>query len=73
MAASGLGSDGPITGHGTTGRARGPGGTGRGTAAFAELRLIFLSGSLLSLRRQFESFRTSSIVPELPAPDLLIK
>eukprot|EP00960_Hanusia_phi_P002657 77970-Hanusia_phi.AAC.1 len=32
-----------------------------------------LSSVLLSLLRQFESSRTSPIVPELPAPDLLIK
>eukprot|EP00960_Hanusia_phi_P054679 762734-Hanusia_phi.AAC.10 len=33
--------------------------------------LMFFSGSLLSTRTvRFESFRTSPIVPELPAPDL---
>eukprot|EP00960_Hanusia_phi_P065275 766051-Hanusia_phi.AAC.1 len=41
-------------------------------AAFAELGLS-IAVSLLSLLRQFESFRTSPIVPELPAPDLTIK
>eukprot|EP00960_Hanusia_phi_P017395 512416-Hanusia_phi.AAC.1 len=48
-----------------------------GPVAFAELGLsiaVSFCQVLLSLLRQFESlFRTSPIVPELPAPDLLIK